>query len=564
VIPVYCVSLPSSVDRRMKMVDQFARLRLRFEFVDAVDKKLIEADTEVHRGERACLLSHLKTIKKFVEDGHESAVICEDDALFRNNFAPASEAFPMLLLCPYVASFEGSDRIRDSLFTMTSNIWGACAYQITRDYAQKVLAAYDRPMSEYEGPYLSELITTLCERLTGEVCAFVSPPLVIESCGPSLIDHSHQERHRKYFSNFRSEDYGSVDKKTKTVCLCMIVKNEAHVIARCLKSVKDLVSYWIIVDTGSTDGTQEVIRKEMEGVPGELHESAWKDFAANRNEALDLCPKGYVLIIDADDELEIRGELPELTSDAYDVPVMYGNLEFTRPHLFRSDRGFRYKGVLHEYLDASNRVPLDAIAVHVRGGGARNTDPEKYKKDALLLEKALETEPNNERYVFYAAQCWRDAGNQEKASQLYERRTQMVGWVEETYFAFLELARCLERRGRESSTVVDAYLKAYEYRPSRAEALYDLARYLRCRDRHALAAVYANFAASIPRPDDRLFLDAPVYDWRAKDELAMSFFYLGRHREAIALNEEILEKAPEGERERLRANMRFSVEAVAS
>ena len=47
----------------------------------------------------------------------------------------------------------------------------------------------------------------------------------------------------------------------KTVCLNMIVKNESKVVERCLDSVKSLIDYWVIVDTGSDDGTQKVIRE---------------------------------------------------------------------------------------------------------------------------------------------------------------------------------------------------------------------------------------------------------------------------------------------------------------
>ena len=57
-----------------------------------------------------------------------------------------------------------------------------------------------------------------------------------------------------------------------SISLNMIVKNEAHVIERCLASVKPWIDRWVIVDTGSTDGTQQVIRHFMQGVPGELHE----------------------------------------------------------------------------------------------------------------------------------------------------------------------------------------------------------------------------------------------------------------------------------------------------
>jgi glycosyltransferase involved in cell wall biosynthesis len=46
----------------------------------------------------------------------------------------------------------------------------------------------------------------------------------------------------------------------KTIALCMIVKDEASIIRRCLEQVRPLIDYVLIVDTGSVDGTQLVIR----------------------------------------------------------------------------------------------------------------------------------------------------------------------------------------------------------------------------------------------------------------------------------------------------------------
>ena len=105
------------------------------------------------------------------------------------------------------------------------------------------------------------------------------------------------------------------------ICLNMIVKNEAPVIRRCLDSVRSLIDTWVIVDTGSSDGTQQIIREHLQDLPGELTERPWVDFAHNRSEALAYARgrADYTLVIDADETLEWDDgfQLPKLTADSY-------------------------------------------------------------------------------------------------------------------------------------------------------------------------------------------------------------------------------------------------------
>src|SRR5689334_18393350 len=88
--------------------------------------------------------------------------------------------------------------------------------------------------------------------------------------------------------------------------LTMIVKDEAPTIARTLASVKPHIDRWVIVDTGSTDNTRDVVRSELAGVPGELHEAPFVDFETTRNLGLERCgtETDFILWLDADDELE--------------------------------------------------------------------------------------------------------------------------------------------------------------------------------------------------------------------------------------------------------------------
>lgn len=351
-----------------------------------------------------------------------------------------------------------------------------------------------------------------------------------------------------------------------SLCLNMIVKNEAHVIRRCLDSVRPFVSSWVIVDTGSSDGTQDIVRGHLADVPGTLHEQPWRDFGTNRSEALALAREraDYVLVMDADHELRapVGFRFGTLVEDGYYIRHRYAGIEYGLPILLATRIPWRYQGVLHEYVtaDVPHRfVALDGPWVDVHHEGARSRDPQTYLNDAKVLREALHKDPANARYAYYLAQTLKDAGLLDQAFDAFMRRAAMPGFDEETWHARYQAAQIAERLGRDAAIVADAYLQAYNARPRRAEPLVQLARFHRERQQWALAYLYARAASAMPRPADHLFVEEAAYAWRADDELSIAAWYVGAHDEGRRAAERLLESArfPASERARIERNAAY-------
>lgn len=175
------------------------------------------------------------------------------------------------------------------------------------------------------------------------------------------------------------------------VCLCMIVKDEAKVIERCLRSVLPIIDSWIISDTGSTDGTQDIINKVLQNIPGKLLENVWTDFSTNRNivltEARKTYPDYYAYTIDADEVLVIDSadnSFNNLTEDAYLVTYHHGPLIYSRNSLVSLSKDFKYVGVLHEVLHLEgpyNQGKLPDTNYVIYGyDGSRSADPKSIKR----------------------------------------------------------------------------------------------------------------------------------------------------------------------------------------
>lgn len=335
----------------------------------------------------------------------------------------------------------------------------------------------------------------------------------------------------------------------------MIVKNEREVIARSLETAKPLIDYWVIFDTGSTDGTQEIIKECLKNIPGELHESKWVNFAHNRNEALAVArQKGdYVFWMDADELLFYSPDfkLPFLDKDYYFIKMrQLEAADVQRLCLLSSRLDWKWEGVLHEVLncpEAKRGGFLNGV-INVCNDesmvGARSKIPskEKYLQDAELLEEGLRQEPNNTRYAYYLAQSYLVGEKLELARKNFERRISMQGGDEqESYLAMYYLAVTLEKMG-DLSEALKTYLKAHAFRPKRAEPLFRAALIYRQEDNLLFSYLLLKYALTLPKPMTEVCWDYLVYDYRISLEFAYCALLLGKYEEAFQAYSELLEK----------------------
>ena len=333
------------------------------------------------------------------------------------------------------------------------------------------------------------------------------------------------------------------------ICLNMIVKNESKIIERCLKSVYHLIDTWCIVDTGSTDGTQDIIKEFLKDKPGELIERPWVNFGHNRNEALGLARQWgeWILLTDADMILVDDGfDKSSLNTniDAYDVVQDNHGIRYDNFRLLNTKKEWQCIGVTHEYYspteELKTRGKISQLWFNDISDGGSKSD--KFERDIKLLTQGLIDEPKNHRYMFYLAQSYRDTGVYASAYEWYIKCSESTHWDEEKFFSLYMAAYSLNRMGKPLEEISAAYMKAWLSRPWRIEPIFELAACYRDQKMWAHAYQLLKMCATTDYPTgDLLFITSGLYEGTSIDEFAIACFWAGKFDESIACCKKLLD-----------------------
>lgn len=219
------------------------------------------------------------------------------------------------------------------------------------------------------------------------------------------------------------------------ISLCMIVKNEEKTIGKVLESVKEYVDEIIVVDTGSIDGTKDILGQYLD----QIYEFDWcNDFAAARNYAIEQASNEWILTLDADEVVE-NCDMEEIRHIIKNEPKIVGRLKCInilndktgeRKYIERVSRLFnkrynRYEGIIHEQIVAKDRskyttkhIPLTVTHTGYTQEVLDRTN--KTQRNIGLLKKALEESPFDNYLNYQLGKSYFLAKKYHESTQYFE------------------------------------------------------------------------------------------------------------------------------------------------
>jgi len=351
--------------------------------------------------------------------------------------------------------------------------------------------------------------------------------------------------------------------------LTQIVKNEAHVIERMLNSIKTIADGICIVDTGSTDNTIEIINTwgKNNNIETYVFEKAFDNFENCRNESFKKAREIFLVKndghtyynfwLDADETIEILPSFnkEKIDKDLYMFNTFIGQMKYTRNELCRMDKPFRFYGPVHEYIvcDDKNITSglMEGINVRVKmdGGSWQSNIPAKYLSHAHVLEKYINENRQDPRWIFYTAQSYHDSAcfpdnkeeNEERLrrSMKYykERISRADGYPEETFYSQFRVGTIMRALEEPWHLTMNELLKAYSADPLRAEPIKAIIDYYLSVGEWNNAYIFSKFAKvnfhdKNPYPTRLLFVDESLYLWKILEVHSACCFYTNRKEEA--------------------------------
>ena len=352
--------------------------------------------------------------------------------------------------------------------------------------------------------------------------------------------------------------------------LTQIMKNESHVAHRMLDSIKSIVDGIVVIDTGSTDDSINVVKKWGQDNSIETHvfERPFDNFENSRNESFKRARElflnkndghtYYNFWLDFDEVIELDSTFnkEKIDKDLYMFNTFIGSMAYTRNELCRLDKPFRFYGVCHEFIVCDDKNITSGllqglkVKVQMDGGSWKGDISAKYLSHAHMLEKYVnDTKRQDPRWIFYVAQSYHDSAcvqdnkdeNDERlrrSMKFYKERVSVPsGYPEEIFYAQYRIGTIMRAMEEPWNLALNELLKAYSFDPLRGEPIKAIIDYYLAVGEWHNAYLFSsfgkkNFHGKNPYPSRLLFVDETLYEWKFLEAHSAACFYTQKIDEA--------------------------------
>lgn len=276
---------------------------------------------------------------------------------------------------------------------------------------------------------------------------------------------------------------------------CMIVRNEETMIDRCLSSIKHLVDEIIIVDTGSTDRTVEI----AQSFNAKIFHHPWEDdFSKHRNQAISYATGDWLLVIDADEELDATSiKKSQLTKtlkeksrneNALFITILEKNIDgdvtnkIKRVRFFKNNGDVIYRGIVHntpEYKGEAGELQLNLF--HYGYALSEEKMNERHKRTSYLLHRRLEQNPDDYHAYFYLAQLCMQMNDDIKGIEYAKKCLDLLKNVKEKdedidfYYSIYHILALTLISQKDYSKALETVMDGLGKLPGETDLFYDLA-----------------------------------------------------------------------------------------
>jgi tetratricopeptide (TPR) repeat protein len=314
-----------------------------------------------------------------------------------------------------------------------------------------------------------------------------------------------------YFDEERNFKYDNL------IHLCIMVKNAGPIFETVLRENLPIIDRWTILDTGSTDGTQDIVRRVLNVKKGNLYEEPFINFRDSRNRCLDLAGKHCKYLLMLDDTYALRNDLRQFLNtvrgdqfaSSYSLLIKSDDTEYYSNRITMSERELRYIYTIHEVIQFEKNkenvvIPKNAAYIHDHRADymeKRTMDRKQY--DLKLLYDMVKEDPNNPRHYYYLAQTYNLLEDYDNAAIWFHTRavSKLEGHIQEAVDSWFELGRIYNfKLNRPWEECMKCYEECYKMDPTRPEALYFIGIHYYLEEQKEVAFDYFKRAFTLGYP----------------------------------------------------------------